>query len=113
MKLFLTGGEVPDIVPASDLLADYRNCNVAADRGYDSIDLEEQLKAQGCTVVIPSRKTNKVQRDLDWHLYKERHLVEVFFNKIKQCRRIATRYDKLARNYLAWVLIASCFLWIK
>ena len=69
---------MPDIVPASDLLADYRNCNVAADRGYDSIDLEEQLKAQGCTVVIPSRKTNKVQRDLDWHLYKERHLVEVF-----------------------------------
>ena len=104
---------MPDIVPASDLLADYQGCNVTADRGYDSIDLEEQLKAQGCTVVIPSRKTNKVQRDLDWHLYKERHLVEIFFNKIKQCRRIATRYDKLARNYLAWVLIASCFLWIK
>ena len=81
LKLFLTGGEVPDIVPASDLLADYRYCNVLADRGYDSLQLEEQLKTQGCTVVIPSRKTNKVQRDLDGHLYKERHLVEVFLGQ--------------------------------
>lgn len=62
--------------------------------------------------VIPSKANRIVQRDIDFAIYKERHLVENFFCKIKQFRRIATRYEKTAKNYLGLVLLASIRLWL-
>jgi transposase len=88
--------------------------NVLADRGYDSHELVEFIEDEmGSVAVIPSRCTNKGQRECDWHLFKERHLVECFFNKLKQYRRIATRYEKLASTYLTMVLIGCCLIWLK
>lgn len=72
-----------------------------ADKGYDCKRFADQIEERGANVCIPSRKNCKVQRDYDRHLYKERNLVERFFNLLKQFRRIATRYEKTAGNYLA------------
>jgi transposase len=112
LKLFLTGGEVHDIVPASDLLLDFSDCNVLADRGYDCTALVVDLESRNIVAVIPSRSNRKTPRGYDRHLYKERHLVECFFNKMKQFRRIATRYEKLASSYLAMATIAASIIWL-
>jgi transposase len=100
LKLFLTGGEVHDIVPAPGLLLDFSDCNVLADRGYDSTALIVDLESRNIVAVIPSRSNRKNPRGYDRHLYKERHLVECFFNKIKQFRRIATRYSNSKSTHL-------------
>ena len=84
-----------------------------ADRGYDSNKLKDYIYSRGGKPVIPSRKTAKEQRGCDWGMYKERHLVEVFFNKLKSFRRIATRYDKHGFTYLGFICIACILIWIK
>ena len=70
--------------------------NLLADRGYDCNKLIDYIYAHGGEPTIPSRKGAKFERHCDWWLYKERHLVENYFLKLKAYRRIATRYDKLA-----------------
>jgi putative transposase len=72
-----------------------------ADKGYDSDALIEKLDERGITPVIPSKANRKVPRQTDFALYRERNLVERFFNALKQYRGIATRYDKLADTFLA------------
>lgn len=67
----------------------------------------------GSEPTIPSRKGAKFERRCDWWLYKERHLVENLFLKLKAYRRIATRYDKLACTYLGFLCIASILIWLK
>src|SRR6218665_1609354 len=67
---------------------------------------------QRATAVIPPRRNRMVQRSHDRHLYKEHNLVERFFNRIKQFRRIATRYEKLARNYLSFLNLVCTYIWI-
>ena len=86
---------------------------VLADRGYDSEQLIDYIYERGGESTIPSRKSNKVQRHCDWWLYKERHLVEKLFLKLKSYRRIATRYDKLACTYLGFLCLASILIWLK
>lgn len=81
--------------------------HVIADKGYDSAGLVEVIEAGGAKAVIPPRSNRKEPRVYDEHLYKERNLVERFLNKVKHCRRVATRYDKTARNYLAFWQLAS------
>ena len=73
-------------------------------------------KENGGEALIPwrsNRKNPPENRLCDWHLYKERHLVEYFFNRIKHCRRVATRYEKLATSYLTMLLIAAILVWLK
>ncbi len=113
LELHLTGGEVPDIVPAPELLSSFSDCKVLADKGYDSDALVQELEDRNITAVIPPRSNRKNPRDYDHHVYKERHLVECFFCKIKQFRRIATRYEKLASSYLAMVMIAASMIWLR
>ena len=86
---------------------------VLADRGYDSEQLIDYIYERGGESTIPSRKIHKIQRKCDWWLYKERHLVEKFFLKLKSYRRIATRYDKLACTYLGFLCVASILIWLK
>ena len=86
---------------------------VLADRGYDSEQLIDYIYERGGESTIPSRKNNIVQRHCDWWLYKERHLVEKLFLKLKSYRRIATRYDKLACTYLGFLCLASILIWLK
>jgi transposase len=91
------------------LSADY----VLADKGYDSDALILKLEETGAEVVIPSRAKRKKQRKIDKHLYKERHLIECYIGKLKHFRRVFSRFDKLARNYLSFVQFASTIIWLR
>ena len=77
------------------------------------VKLLDYVYARGGEPTIPSRKGAKFERHCDWWLYKERHLVEKYFLKLKAFRRIATRYDKLAATYLGFICIASILIWLK
>lgn len=84
-----------------------------ADKGYDSDALREQIRAKGAIPVIPrKRNSTKGNEDMDWCLYKYRHLVENAFARLKHFRSIATRHDKLKRNYQSMVALACGFLWL-
>ena len=87
--------------------------DVVGDRGYDARPVIDLVEAAGGEAHIPTCRDRKVQRSIDPELYRQRNLVERFFNKLKHFRRIATRYEKTARNFLAAVLIASTRLWIR
>lgn len=107
MRLILTGGQVADVTQGAALIDDIKVEHVIADKGYDSNALVEAIESGGAEAVIPPRSNRKEPRNYDRHLYKERNLVERFINRVKQCRRIATRYEKTARNYLAFWRLAS------
>lgn len=84
-----------------------------ADKAYDAdARMIEPLEAAGRMVVIPSKKNRKQAREYGKHLYKERHLLEHFFCKLKQFRAIATRYDKTARDFLVAIHLASAVIWL-
>ena len=83
------------------------------DRGYDARAILELVAALGGTAHIPTCSDRRVQRSVDRELYRKRNLVERFFCKLKHFRRVATRYEKLAANYLAAVLLAAARLWMR
>ena len=83
-----------------------------ADAAYDSNKLREQIAAQGACACIKPRRNRKVDIPFDKEQYKERHLVECFFQKLKRYRRIATRYDKLAKRFLAFIHLACVLIWL-
>jgi transposase len=87
------------------------DANILGDKGYDSKEVVALIENQGCIPVIPARKCS-ASREIDWHLYKERALVEGFFQKIKRNRRVAMRFEKLAVHYLAMVMIAAVLVWL-
>ena len=84
-----------------------------ADKAYDSDAVVAAAKRQGAAAVIPPKKNRKVARAYDKHLYKERKKVEWFINLIKQFRRVATRYEKTARNFLGFVHMASIMVLLR
>ena len=86
---------------------------VIADKGYDSDPLRALLEAKQVEVVIPSRRYRKQPRDDDRLRYRERNSVERFINKIKWYRRIFTRYEKLARRFLAFLHFAATLIWLR
>ena len=85
---------------------------VVADKAFDADEFIESIKKTGAQAVIPPRDNRPQARHYDRHLYKDRNLVERFFNRIKQFRRIATRYDKLDRSYLAFLSLVCTFVWL-
>jgi transposase len=87
--------------------------DLVADRGYDARALVDLVESRGGRAHIPTCSDRKVQRSIDPALYRQRNLIERFFNKLKHFRRIATRYDKTARNFLAAVLLAATRLWVR
>ena len=97
---------------AYELLGDITDAYVAGDRAYDAEPLVQLLQGNRCTVVIPSKSDRSSRRKLDEHLYKERHLVECFFQRIKRFRRISMRFEKLARNFLAFLHLACALVWL-
>ncbi len=109
VRLMISEGQRNDITCAIPLLEqiDIEGSHVLADRGYDSSHLIDYIYDHGGEPTIPSRKGAKFERRCDWWLYKERHLVEKLFLKLKAYRRIATRYDKLACTYLGFLCITK------
>jgi transposase len=107
----LTPGQDHDLACAEPLLENANPGAIIADKAYDADALIDKLMHHGVTPVIPPKVTRKDKRECDFALYCGRNLIERFFNKIKHFRGIATRYDKLARNYLAAVqLVATIVL---
>jgi transposase len=86
---------------------------VVADRGYDSNAVIELIVRSGAQASIPSCSRRIVRRSVDPAVYRQRNLIERFFCRIKQFRRIATRFDKFARNFLSAVLLAATRLWLR
>ena len=107
MDLKLTPGQAADITQAESLLEGHDFHAAIGDKGFDSKKLIDYIESRGAEAVIPLRSNLKNQREFDHHLYKERNLVERFINRIKQFRRVATRYEKTARNFLAFVQVAA------
>ena len=81
-------------------------------KDYDGDELINNIEASGAVAVIPPRQNRIVQREYDREIYKERNLVERLFQKLKQFRRIATRYERLKRNYQAMLYLASSMIWL-
>ena len=111
----LSEGQRNDINYAIPVLEhiDIEGSNVLADRGYDSNQLLDYIYERGGEPTIPSRKGAKFERHCDWWLYKERHLVEKYFLKLKGFRRIGHFLGKQAATYLGFICIASILIWLK
>ena len=86
---------------------------VIADTAYDADHFRLTIAQRGALAVIPNNPSRARKYPIDKHLYAQRHLVECCFSKLKQFRRVATRFEKTARNYLAVVTIAAIVLWLK
>ena len=110
----ITGGEVHDCKVASEIFAKLPKADyMIADKGYDSEELRDIVRTKSSIPVIPRKNNSKTGNDdMDWSLYKHRHLVENLFARIKHFRAIATRFDKLKRNYVSMVALACGFLWL-
>lgn len=111
----ITGGEVHDSQVAQQLIERIEEGNYwIADKGYDSDEIRECVRKKGMKPIIPRRSNScKNNSEFDSHLYKIRHLVENLFAKLKHFRSIATRFEKLARNFKAMVFIACSLIWLK
>ena len=111
----LTGGNIHDSIVAVDVLRhiDISSSTILADKAYGTKEILDYIQSQDEDYAIPPKSNTKNTWKCDWFLYKERHLVENFFLKLKQFRRIATRYDKLASSFLAFVYIASIAILLK
>lgn len=94
------------------MLGDLLPGSLSADKAYDTDAIIDHLATHEIQTVIPPKNNRIVQRSFDQHLYKNRNLVERFFCRIKQFRRIATRYDKLAERFASFVAITAAFIWL-
>ena len=113
LRFILTAGQSHDSTQAEPLILGLPGDYLMADKAYDSDRFRSILAAQHRTAVIPSNRSRSQAIPYDKELYKERHLVECFFNKIKQFRRIATRYDKTARSFLSMLCLAAAWIWLQ
>ena len=111
--MLLTAGQKGDVPQAGALLEGHKADFVMADTAYDADDFRARIAKAGAIAVIPNNPSRATKFPLDKALYTERHLVECCFSKLKQFRRVATRYEKTARNFLAIVTIAATILWIR
>ena len=114
MRIVLSAGQASDMGAVPELLEGLPTpLTVVADRGYDFNAVIERIARSGAEPNIPSCSRRLVKRSVDLAIYRQRNLVERFFCKLKHFRRVATRFDKLARNFLAAVLLASTRLWLR
>ena len=113
IKFLLTAGQVHDITQAEHLFEGTGAECVVGDRGYDSNAFVSVVTDRGAKVVIPSRSNIKTPRPLNKTIYKERNRVERCINRLKQWRRVATRYEKTARNFSSFVACAAAMILLK
>ena len=113
VRLLLGPGQRHDVSRSHELIEGFRPNAVIADKAYDAGHLHQAVHDAGAQAVIPPRSNWKAPRDYDKALYKERNLAERFFNKLKQFRRVATRYDKLLANYEGFVQLAAVAILLR
>lgn len=113
LKFILTAGQRSDISQAQALIAGIANSQILADKAYDANQFLNFLKLNNNIAVIPPKKNRKIYREYDQELYKERHKIEILFNKIKQYRRISSRYDKNHNAYLGFIYFVAVLIWLK
>ena len=113
IRLIGSPGQRNDIAFAHDLIDGIEADAAIADKGYDADHLVNRIFGDGTEVVIPPKRNRKDLRSYDVDLYKERNRIERFFSKLKQFRRVATRYDKLLANFMGFVKLAAIAIWIK
>ena len=97
---------------AQALIEGFKANAVLADKGYDANHVLEYLAQHQIEAVIPPKANRVEQRGYDRHAYKDRNVVERFFCRLKQFRRIATRYEKLARNFFGMLSLACAYIWL-
>lgn len=112
LRLILTAGQASEYGQAHALIEGFQADYVLADKGYDSDGFVTAIREAGSVPVIPPRRGRKQPRECDRELYKERNLVERLFQKLKQFRRVATRYERLGRNYLGMLHLAASMIWL-
>ncbi len=113
LRLLYTAGQVHESTKAEALITGLLAENLIGDKAFDSDRFRAHLADRGTTAVIPSNASRTHAIPYDRHLYKERHLVELFINKIKHFRRIATRYDKTIASYASFVAVAGFIVWMR
>ena len=113
VRLILTPGQAADAKQAEALIDGLPAGVVIADKGYDSRAIVEVIESRGAEAVIPSLSNRKEQRAYDRDRYRDRNLVERFWQKAKQYRRVATRYEKTARNFLGFAHVASIMILLR
>lgn len=116
MRFILTAGQRGDCPQAHALIKGLPAKVVMADAAYDADPLRQEIAGKGAIAVIPNNPSRALKYPIDKHLYAQRHLIECCFSRLKQFRRVATRFEKTARHYLAVVTIAAIAaiaLWIK
>lgn len=113
LKFIIGPGNENDIMKANALIQDIQNAAILGDKGYDADDFRATIKNQNCEPVIPGRSNRIIMIEYDKDLYKGRHVIENFFAKIKNFRRIFSRFDKSLRNYLSFVAFAGAILWLR
>ena len=114
IESMLTTGNTNDITVAENLLSKFKlkGSTVLADKAYGKRELREYIANHDADSCIPPKVNDADPWYVDWWHYKERHLVEKFFLKLKEYRRVAMRYDKLASRFLAFVYLASIRIWL-
>ena len=114
VAFLLSPGNDGDSTHAIELMyrTDITGSNLLADKAYGTKAILAYIKDHGATVVIPPKSNAKEPWPVDYWLYKERHLIECFFQKMKWFRRVATRYDKLDKSFLAFVYMAAVMIWL-
>ncbi len=113
LRLLLTAGQCHDSPLAAALIEGFEPQALIADKGYDSAALIKAVTARGIEAVIPPKKNRAEARGYDRHLYRERHLIECFIGKIKQYRRVFSRFEKLSKNYLGFLSFVSALIWLR
>jgi len=113
VKLILTPGQAADVTQAKTLIVGLPFAVVIGDKGYDSKDVVAAVVDQGGKAVIPNRSNATTPRETDWAQYKDRNLVERFWSKVKHYRRVATRFEKKAQNFLAFIQVASIMILLR
>ena len=108
----LTGGQAHDLTQAQNLIDGIVTDAVVADKAFDADALIAAIEQTGAKAVIPPKSNRLMPRDFDRHQYKHRNLIERFFCRLKQFRRIATRYDKRASRFSAFIALAASFIWL-
>ena len=112
-RFTLTGGQVADITQAQTLIEQMQPGAVLADKAYDADALLAYIEGKDAKAVIPPKTNRKNQRAFDKYQYRHRNLIERFFAKLKQFRRVATRYDKLGSRFASFIALAASVIWLQ